>query len=206
MLVSSLISFVIVFSSSSALAAKSNISNKNVLADKKLSKQADLIRKLKRENAVLKKALVHRKDSSKEARSKKVDEVNQAVAFSEKLLFQRFKSSFEKGEKANYRKALKLLARNYPKSHYFADVYFLAGKSALSKKKYKTALRSFNKVMKKYPKSKHLSAVMYSKAYTYQEMKLNKNALSLYKEIQRRFPSSSEAYRANLQIKRLAKK
>ncbi len=170
--------------------------------DAKVGKQADEIRKLKLENAVLKKSLGM--DEAKQAKKNK--QVDDAVAFSEKAIFQKFSDSYERGQKADYKKALRLLSKNYPNSKYFPEIYYMTAQSSMAKGKHKTALKAYNAILKKYPKSEKIPAAVYGKALTYKELKLNKQALSLFHAIQKKYPNTPEAYNANLQAKLLNKK
>tara|TARA_B100001248_G_C27399234_1_gene468537 strand:- start:300 stop:884 length:585 start_codon:yes stop_codon:yes gene_type:complete len=187
---------LMLISTAPAIAATTSVQNDIKRLDKKLSKQADLIRQLKRENRMLKAAV----------RDDKKLQPATASDLSERSIFQAFQKAFKKGDQKNYRKAIRLLAKNYPNSKYFAEIYYMAGKAALAKKNYKVALRSFNKILQKYPKSSRLQMAKYSKAYTYQQMNLNEQASSIYKDLIRRYPDTSLAFRSNLQLKRIAKK
>jgi TolA-binding protein len=172
--------------------------------DKKVSTQADQIRKLQLENSVLKKSLGV--NSKEQSQSKKIKQVDEAVAFSEKAIFEKFSESYQRGNKADYKKALRLLSKNYPNSKYFPDVYLLTAKSSVAKGKHKTALKAYNSVIKKYPKSDKVPAAMLGKAMIYKDLKLQKQASALLVDIQKRYPNTPEAYRASLQAKLLQEK
>lgn len=170
--------------------------------DQKVSKQADEIRKLKLENSVLKKSMgVNATSSNSAEKSKKIKQVDEAVAFSEKAIFDKFKNSYERGQKEDYKKALRLLVKNYPQSNYFPEIYLMTAQSSSAKGKHKTALKAYNTILKKYPKSEKVPAAMLGKAMTYKDLKLQTQALSLLQDIQKRYPNTPEAYRASLQAK-----
>lgn len=185
--------------SNSAMAATNKKNDQLQVLDKKVSTQADEIRKLKLENSVLKKSLGV--NAADEKQNKKIKQVDDAVAFSEKAIFQKFSDSFERGKKEDYKKALRLLTKNYPNSKYFPDIYMMTAKSSAAKGKQKTALKAYNSVIQKYPKSDKVPAAMLGKALIYKDLKLQKQASTIFADIQKRYPNTPEAYRASLQAK-----
>jgi len=170
----------------------------------KVAKQAETIRKLQIENSILKGQT--KKTSPQSTENSKLAKVDNALQISEKALFEKFDQSFRQGKAEDYKKALRLMVKNYPRSPYLAEIYLLTARSAIAKKKYKTALKALDRVISKHPKSPAYPKALYAKANTFQELGLDNQAKAIYQDLAKRFANQPEGFKSALLLKNKNKK
>ncbi len=165
--------------------------------DQKISKQADRIRKLERENKLLKaKRIQAKKKSSTQQKTKK-------LSIDDKELYKKFMQFANRGDQNSAVRVLKIMDKAYPKSTHTAEAFYKASRMSIQQGKYKTALKYINHILQNFKSHKRYISAMLAKGIVYEEMKLKTTAKKIYKSIKNKYPNTPQSFRADLQLKSL---
>ncbi len=137
-----------------------------------------------------------------------MDYYNRAIAAKSKAsdyaLYQKAMISGVQGKMNDKIVSLQKLMDNYPKSVYFDDALYEAGKASLTANNFDKADEYYNKVISNYPNSPFYVKAQLGQALVYYNRNQDEKAMAAYKSIVQKYPNTDESRQALAQIKSIS--
>ncbi len=119
----------------------------------------------------------------------------------ERLIYGRLVQAFRKNDLQILEKQRKQLEKNFPKSVYLDNAYYLSGMLEFQKGRIGESIKYFDVVTNQYRHSNKRPAALFGKGVAYDRLNLKPLALRAWQMVIKQYPGSPEAQRARMHIR-----
>ncbi len=139
-------------------------------------------------------------DLKAELTGKDIKKMNDSQLYAELLL------QYQRGDLLGMKRTLEVLLKKFVSSPHADNALYIMGYASLEKKRFAEGLNYFQRLLKDYPNSNKAVSAEFAKGLAYRSMKLTDLAQQTFYKVRKKYPGSPEYYRAESELKLLARR